>query len=101
MIRVFKFLTEATQVRYFELYPAAVYMWTNGIEISPSIVETMQSIAPIAIGDIELTSSYGIAFPFSFDGEGGIPFTEGLGFSEYNYTEVGNPVGGQMIELIP
>ena len=99
MIRVLKFLTEATQVRYFEPHPAAVSMYTNGTVIPDNLLDTVRAAGPASI-ELSLTAGYGIPLPFSFDGEGGIPFTEGLGFSETNYTEGGNPIGGQMVETI-
>jgi len=97
IIRVVKFWADCELVRYFEIYPAEILVNINSGLILP-LIATIQKIVPVCVS-VSISNIY-TTIPFSFSGEGGIPFSEGLGFSEHNYLESGNEVGGQFSELI-
>jgi len=98
VMTVLKTVTDATQVRIIEFFPAHIYLYTNGSTIPGDLLVTMRKVIPSGVG-LSVIAGYGVT-PFEFDTEGGIPYNEGDGFSEYNYTEGGQPIGGQMVELI-
>jgi len=98
VMTVLKTVTQATQVRLIEFFPAHIYLYTNGSDILGDLLVTMRKVIPAGVG-LSIVAGYGVV-PFEFDTEGGIPYAEGDGFSEYNYTEGGQPIGGQMVELI-
>lgn len=98
IITVIKRITEATQVRLLEFFPAAMYIFTDGTIIPEDLGTTMKLVAPAGVR-FQIASSFG-EIPFEFDTEGGIPYSEGDGFSELNYTEGGLPIGGNMVELV-
>jgi hypothetical protein len=97
IVRATRFLMDSEFTRYFEIYPAEVLL-NIGSESFQPIISILQRIVPVCVS-LSVSNIYA-SIPFSFDGEGGIPFSEGLGFSEYNYLESGAEVGGQVSELI-
>jgi len=97
ILRATKFLMDSDFARYFEIYPAEVLINIASGLLTP-VVSIIQKLVPVCVS-VSISNIY-TTVPFSFSGEGGIPFSEGLGFSEYNYLESGNEVGGQFSELI-
>lgn len=69
-----KFLTKASQVHYWEPYPAFYQMWTNGLpenfSIPPDeIVEAIQSINPAGVQYTPITWYYNNDKGFGFSGD--------------------------------
>lgn len=65
LIKGLSLLTESADSQYMEIYPATSVMFTDGFGVSDTIAETMQSLAPAAVSDIQVLVSYG-AVPFRF-----------------------------------
>jgi len=88
-------------IHYYELHPAKVRLSFGSILALPSDLQTqIEAIAPAGVGII-LTYINSDEPTFAFDGEGGFPPLPNTdGFSEYNYTEGGNPIGGQFVDII-
>ena len=98
VMTVLKTVTEATEVRLIEFFPATMLLWTNGSEIPSDLGVKLRKVVPAGV-EYQIACTYG-EIPFEFDTEGGIPYNEGDGFSEYNYTEGGHTIGGKMVELV-
>jgi len=92
------FLTNATQVRLLERFPGAITLYTNGSTVPQDLTEQMNAIRAVGVRITGISYDLGDT-PFEFSGEGGIPYGEGDGFSETNYTEGGLPIGGVLCEL--
>jgi len=87
--------TDADFVQYVEVYPAKIYIFTDGQTVPPGLNNLIQGVAPAGVG-VEVVSSFGDPTPFAFAPEGGIPDPDGLGFGETTY-----PLeGGQISEKI-
>jgi len=99
ILTVLKTLTQANQVRMIEMFPAGFWLFTDGLVFPAELVKSIQAISAAAITDVHISCSRGET-PFEFDADGSIPYDEGDGFSEYNYTEGGEPIGGKLCELI-
>jgi hypothetical protein len=97
VIQALQFFTNATQVRLIERYPAAMYLFTDGTVIPSSLTAQMEAVSPTGVTVTVVYNPGGV--PFEFSGEGGVPYGEGDGFSETNYTEGGQPIGGEFSEL--
>jgi len=98
LIAVIKEMTNTTEVRYFDIFPARVLLWTNGSEKPANLREMTEQSAPTGVG-VDIYMGYGTAVPFAFLTEGTFP-QEGKGMNEESYTESGQPVGGQLVENI-
>ena len=98
VMTVLKTVTEATEVRLLEFFPAAMFLWTDGTTIPTDLGVTLKKVVPAAVR-YQIGCTYG-EIPFEFETEGGIPYNEGDGFSEYNYTEGGHTIGGKFTELV-
>lgn len=59
VIAILRFLTGATDVEYWENYPAALQLYTNGPDVSPELIAILQGVAPAGIGDIPVTFDLG------------------------------------------
>jgi hypothetical protein len=97
LITVLKTITGADHVRLIEYYPATVFMSTDGT-IIPEDLTVLRKCLPVGV-NINVSATYGEVC-FEFPSEGGIPYDEGDGFGEYNYTEGGIEIGGKLAELI-
>lgn len=106
LIAATRLLTEATRVRYYEVYPGTVLLHTDGLAITLGTVAALDAIAP---GGVKVYLTY---LPYTFEAfitasEAGIP-VDGLGVSEWDvtggdtdyYLEGGEPVGGRLVELV-
>lgn len=75
MIQILKYLTDATEIWYIELYPAAYQMITNGLSFpdNPSdLIQAIQNTSPAGVSFAALTATYNVnPFVFSTD-----PFEE-------------------------
>lgn len=74
LIKALAFLTDASEVIYFESYPASYQMSTNGTTFpNPhvEIISAITSMAPAGVGGAVITATYGVDVPFVFarDGE--------------------------------
>ena len=72
VMRVLKFLTNATQVGYNELDFGAYQMWTNGTEFPDppeQLVTAIQNVSPAAIQYVPITATYGSELPFQFSND--------------------------------
>lgn len=106
VIQALRFFTKATRVLYQEPYPARVQLFSNGPVLPPNLTTQMEAVCPAGV---EVTVSYGpginwFEFGQDVDGAGnpvGPPNPEGNYFSETNYLESGQPIGGEMSELAP
>lgn len=75
LIHILKFLTDATDVWYLELYPAAFWMTTNGLTFPPTpsdLVSIIQNVSPAGVEFVTLVATYDTN-PFVFSSD---PFTE-------------------------
>ena len=75
VIKILKFLTDATKVWYSEVYPAAYQMATNGLIFPPNpsdLVAAIQNVSPAGVHFLALTATYNTN-PFVFSGD---PFDE-------------------------
>ncbi len=74
VIAILKYLTDATDVWYNELYPAAYQMATNGLSFplppgSPSdLVAAIQKVSPAGVSFAALTATYNVV-PFVFSSD--------------------------------
>jgi len=59
--------TQASNVQYFESYPATVLLHTNGYEANKELQKTIQDVSPAAIFDVPISVSFG-AKPFRLIG---------------------------------
>jgi len=100
MSTALQFFTNASQVRLIESFPGAVRMFFDGTSVPDSLTAQMQAVAPAAVR-VTSISYITSGIPFEFASEGGIPYGEGDGFSETNYLEGGQPIGGEFCELAP
>lgn len=107
LISAMRLTTNATRVQYKELYPAAVYIFTNGINgVNSELKTILDNIAPggVQVFPVQLDFT---KEQFTFASESGIS-VDGKGFSEWDVTggdtdywldTEGNRVGGQFVEL--
>jgi hypothetical protein len=65
MISGLKYLTNPTDTQYLEMYPASVILFTNGLDVDSSIVDSIREISPAGISDIPVAVSYA-GKPFRF-----------------------------------
>ncbi|PWU06781.1 MAG: hypothetical protein C5B43_01325 [Verrucomicrobia bacterium] len=78
VIEILKYLTDASRIWYFELYPAAYLMASNGLTyptppLDPSsLVPAIQSCSPAGVDFVGITAIYNTN-PFSFSND---PFIE-------------------------
>jgi hypothetical protein len=95
VITFVKEVTDANFVQYKEIYPAKVYIFTDGQTVPTGLNGLIQGVAPAGVG-VEVVSSFGDQFPFAVFPEGGIPDPSGKGFGETTYPAE----GGQITEKI-
>jgi len=75
MIRILKFFTNASKIRFIEYYPASYQMITNGTtfpDIPEDIVNVIQSSSPASVQYVPITATYGVEVPFVFSGDANI-----------------------------
>lgn len=72
IIFVLSTLTQATQVNYYELYPAAFQLYTNG-SVFPNppsdLVEVIKQISPAGVNYAPIIFNFGVAIPSIFGSE--------------------------------
>jgi hypothetical protein len=66
LIQGLRTLTQADEIQYIEQYPATAMLFTGGPVVPVGLQETMQSLAPAAISDVQIMVSYAHAPPFRF-----------------------------------
>lgn len=59
LIYALKEITQASKVQYFESYPAAAWLYTNGYEASQDIQKNIQDVSPAGIFDVPISVSFG------------------------------------------
>jgi len=59
VITVLRFLTGASRIEYWENYPAALQLFTNGSAPTPELLVILQGVAPAGVGDIPITYDLG------------------------------------------
>lgn len=89
LINVLASLTNATDVKYKELYPASVEMTTNGTSIPTTLSENMHKVRAAGVA-LTIIHAGGTLNPFVFEND-----PDGAGFGEY-----GESVGGEFLEVI-
>lgn len=99
LIQIVDTITAAGQVRYYELWPARVLLYTDGSVLPTHLKSNVEASAPAGVG-VDITMGFGTLNPFEFADEGGQGYDEGDGFSETNYLEGGQPIGGEFVENI-
>lgn len=106
LLDILKNITNGTDASILEFFPASAFLFTDGTPSADLLAGSpksnlqiqMERVAPAGV-QLDIVSSFG-GIQFEFDTEGGIPYNEGDGYSELNYTEGGQPVGGTYSELI-
>lgn len=101
LIRATEFLTQASVVQYYEVYPATVQLFTDGTSIDINTKSFIQSLAPAGVR-VSITQISGlIGFRFSEDGQPdpvyGGSFSEAIDDTNL-YLVGGVPVGGRFVE---
>lgn len=69
MIRIIASLTNATEVRYMDMFPAGFILVTNGINFPSPINDlniAIQSASPAAVQSVPIYATFGVAKPFVF-----------------------------------
>ena len=97
LITAVKFVTRASRIRYWELQPATVQMFTSGSYIPDDMVTFMESVVAGGVNIEYIACSFN-ALPFSFSLDDGSPNPEGGGWNELGYAPGGVEVGGQWSE---
>ncbi len=108
VIQALRFFTQATRVLYQEPVgvPAYVQIFSNGPVLPVNLTAQMEAVSPAAVTVVVTYGPGSNWFEFGQDVDAagnpvGPPNPEGSYFSETNYTEGGQPIGGEMVELAP
>lgn len=62
-----KYITEADHIQYMESFPATAILYTDGYESNSSTPSAVQDVAPAAISNVPIISSFG-SDPFRLSG---------------------------------
>lgn len=69
IIAIVKFITDATMVRYIDIFPAAYQLITNGTSFpdpTEELVESLADASPAGVQYPPVTATYGVEVPFVF-----------------------------------
>lgn len=102
LIAFVKDFTNATVVRLQEVFPAGIYIFTNGTNVIQNF-DLKAAIEQLMAAGVKLRGLFYLdpdSTYFTFDWDG-LPIDPGYkGFDELDYLELGQHVGGQLFELI-
>lgn len=97
MITAFRTFTEADKIKFYELYPAAVHLISDGSTVPDNLISALENVAPAGV-EVTAAITYGVDFPLSVArDDGGVPII-GLGFSELGSAVPGDLTQGQIAE---
>jgi hypothetical protein len=99
LIAAIRTFTLSNHIEYAEMHPAKVLLSFDGTLLHSDLQVQMQRLCPAGV-DLDLIQ-IDAEEPFVFTDDGvTLPDTEGKGFSEDDYLEGGQPVGGKLGELL-
>jgi len=64
VLTVLRVLTQGSQLRYWENWPAAFQLETNGLAITDSLTSILQGVSPAGVGNVPITITLGDPRPF-------------------------------------
>lgn len=70
MIKALRYITKPDDIQYIEQYPATAMLFTDGPFVPKNIKSVIQDLAPAAISDLQILTSFSWKAPFRFGREG-------------------------------